>query len=140
MLALPCALANLRIAGTHHSFAGLIVFPPQDQTYECAETDRAENERARDGNRDPGEDHETNGYNRASLSAGDAQAAVLSDEAWLAGRHGSLPPRTGNATLSFDADRGQSCLWVEAGRGCRAWLARCREQRRRAEGGHDRRH
>jgi hypothetical protein len=69
------------------------VFPPQDQTYERAEADRAENEGARDGNRDPGEDHKTNGYNCASASAGHAQAAVFPDEAWFAESHGSLPPR-----------------------------------------------
>src|SRR5260370_19589881 len=116
----PCAVTD------HRSFlCRLIVFPPQDQAYERAETDRAENEGARDGNRDPGEDHETDGYNCASLSARDAQAAVFSDETWLAGRHGSLPPRR-QPTLFFDAGRGQAYLCGEAGRGCRTWVLRCR--------------
>jgi hypothetical protein len=44
------ALANLQIAGTHRSFAGFIVFPPQDQAENEAQAAGSEDEGARDRN------------------------------------------------------------------------------------------
>ena len=58
--------------------------PPHEQAKNKSQAGGAEDEWPRNGNRDPGEDNETDGDNCAWASTWNAQAAVFSNEIWFA--------------------------------------------------------
>ena len=66
------------------SLARFVVSPPHEQAKKKSQAGGAEDEWPRNGNRDPGEDNETDGHNGASAGTWNAQAAVSSDETWFA--------------------------------------------------------
>src|SRR5262249_42629721 len=116
------------------SLTEFVVLPPEQQAYQKAEDGRSEDERSGDGNRDPGDDYEADGDNRAGACTGHAQTAELAYENGFACSH--VPPHVLAGVPSWQefVDRCGSYLPAAGGRGQPASSERCLAKLLRAAG------